>query len=508
MIFPRYTSDQRVVQRSSPLIRTSLNFFGLAVIFALFADISISTHDPWVELQRMLAGMLAPDFTETENLVGAIINTIAFAILGVSLASLIGLGLALVFQYRLIRVGCAFIRAIHELFWALLFIQVFGLTPITGIFAIVIPYAGIFAKVFSEILDESDPAPLKALSAGTSKLSEFFFARLPVALVHIKSYILYRLECGLRSSAVLGFIGLPTIGFHLESAFAQTKYSEVAALLFIFYLIIATMRKWVRRSLYPVYIIASLLLLPWGMGEIYINNIIRFVTVDIIPYPLRNIEQLDSNVFINLINWLWVLISTQAWPGLINTVILTQIALVLTGFLALICFPLISKKFFNRYGRSLGHIFLVITRSTPEYVLAFIFLLLLGPSMLPAILALALHNGAIIGHLIGMYTYDLKLRSDAPEKLNLYAFEIVPRIYPQFLAFLFYRWEVIMRETAILGFLGITTLGFYIDSAFSDLRIDRALVLILITALLNISIDELSNIIRKRLRLTLTAEMV
>ena len=31
------------------------------------------------------------------------------------------------------------------------------------------------------------------------------------------------------------------------------------------------------------------------------------------------------------------------------------------------------------------------------------------------------------------------------------AFEILPRIYGQFLAFLFYRWEIIMRETAIVG---------------------------------------------------------
>ena len=79
-------------------------------------------------------------------------------------------------------------------------------------------------------------------------------------------------------------------------------------------------------------------------------------------------------------------------------------------------------------------------------------------------------------------------------------------MYGQFLAFLFYRWEVIMRETAILGVLGIATLGFYIDSAIADIRLDRAMLLILITALLNLGIDSLSRLIRSRLRLSTRVE--
>jgi phosphonate transport system permease protein len=46
---------------------------------------------------------------------------------------------------------------------------------------------------------------------------------------------------------------------------------------------------------------------------------------------------------------------------------------------------------------------MVVLRSTPEYVLAYVFLQLRGPSMLPAIAALALHNGGIIGTLTGRH---------------------------------------------------------------------------------------------------------
>ena len=61
-----------------------------------------------------------------------------------------------------------------------------------------------------------------------------------------------------------------------------------------------------------------------------------------------------------------------------------------------------------------------------------------------------------------------------------------------------------MRETAILGILGITTLGFYVDSAIQELRFDRAMILILITALLNIAVDSLARAIRRQLQLRTT----
>jgi phosphonate transport system permease protein len=311
---------------------------------------------------------------------------------------------------------------------------------------------------------------------------------------------MYRMECGLRSSAVLGFVGLPTLGFHLETAFRQGHYSEVSALLILFYIVIATMRLWLKKRLLPVYLTAALLVLPWAT-EISAANIVRFFTHDIVPYPLRTAEVLDFAALAAFGEWLRVLLVEQALPGIVNTVQLTMIALVATAFLSTLFFPLISPLFMGRTARTAGHVFLVVIRSTPEYIMAYIFLQLWGPSMLPAIIALSLHNGGIIGHLIGRFTESIQLRSDAPKGLDLFAFEALPRVYRQLLAFLFYRWEVILRETAILGILGIATLGFYIDSAFADIRHDRAIVLIIVTAVLNICIDTLSRAIRSRLRL-------
>ena len=338
------------------------------------------------------------------------------------------------------------------------------------------------------------------LPEGVSSVSAFFFVRLPDAWVHIKNYTGYRFECGLRSSAVLGFVGLPTLGYYLETAFNEGNYSEVSALLIVFYVLIAGLRLWLRPKLLGLYLVAAPFLLG-GASDIRLDNIRRFFTEDIVPAPLRDAALLDPQTWSGLGEWVGMLLTDQALPGIVATVLLTQIALVGTAFLALAFFPLISEQFLGRFGRTLGHLFLVVVRSTPEFILVYVFLQFWGPSMLPAIVALALHNGAIIGHLVGRYSDEVRLRPDSARGLNRYGYEIVPRVYGQFLAFLFYRWEVIMRETAILGILGIATLGFYVDSALADIRLDRAIFLILITALLNIGIDALSRLIRDRLRL-------
>jgi phosphonate transport system permease protein len=481
--------------RHSSAWNVSWFFVLLACVALLFSDIEIITLEPWQELKRLFLGLLTPDWSNPLEIGEAFLQTLAFAILGVAAGSLIGFLLALIFHWRWIQVGCAFIRAIHELFWALIFLQIFGLHPLTGLLAIGLPYAATFAKVYAEILEEGDKTALQAISRNTSVISTFFYARLPDLWEHFKTYTSYRLECGLRSSAILGFVGLPTLGYSLSSAFMEGHYAVVWALLLLFYLLIATIRYWVRPVLLPIYIIGAPFIIA-NDSEISFENVHRFFTEDIIPAPIRNGDSLAES-------WQWFsdLMINQALPGIGNTLVLTQIALVATGILSLLFFPLISTHFYKPVGRTIGHVLLVVMRSTPEYILAYILLQLWGPSMFPAIVALALHNGAIIGHLIGRYSTEIQLRLDACRGLNRYFYELLPRLYGQFFAFLFYRWEIIMRESAILGILGIATLGFYIDSSIQELHFDKAMILIVITALLNVLVDSLSRYLRAKLRL-------
>ncbi len=495
-------NNKPLTHRHSRRWTVSWLFVLIAIACLPFADLEISTYDPMAELGRLFGGLLHPSLAAIQEPFVALLQTVAFAMLGVAFGCIIGFVLAQFFRFWLVRIACAMVRAVHEIFWALIFLQIFGLHPLTGLLALGLPYAATFAKVYAEILEEGDRRAYDVIRHQAGVTSAFLYARLPDLWEHFISYTSYRMECGLRSSAVLGFVGLPTLGYYLSTAFLEGQYAEVWALLILFYLLIGAIRLWMRPRLIPFYLLAAPFIIA-NDSQISLENVRRFFTQDIIPSPLLHGEGITG-----LWRWMAHIFTTEALPGIINTVLLTQIALVLTGLIALLFFPLVSKPLLGRIGRGIGHFWLVILRSTPEYMLAFILLMLWGPSMLPAVIALAFHNGAIIAHLIGRYSNALKLRVDHARGVNLYLYELLPRLYGQFLAFLFYRWEIIFRETAILGILGITTLGFYIDSAIQDIRMDKAMLLIAITALLNILVDSLSRRIRASLRLSIGPQAV
>jgi phosphonate transport system permease protein len=476
--------------------------FVLGALAAIpFADLTITALHPGAEFRRVLAGVLSPDFSAIE--IRSVIWTVAFAVLGVATAASAGLALALVFdRVRTVRLVAAFLRSVHEIFWALILMQITGLSPVTGILAIAIPYTGIFAKVFAEFFEEAERSAENVLPHHTSAVSRFAFARLPVVGQQIKTYTLYRLECGMRSTLVLGFVGLPTIGFHLESFFKEAHYAEATALLACFYALIATRRLWARASTAPLLVIASLFVLPEAStnGSTW-QNLARFLGHDIVPAPFRNNGLWDGESWTRFAAWAWRITAHQIGPGTVRTLILAQIALIAAGVLALVLYPIVSRRFLGRPGHYLGRATLVITRSTPEYMLAYLLLQLMGPSMLPAIIALSLHNGAIIGYLLGRQADQLRLRPDAPHGANLYFYATTPALYGQFLAYLLYRWELILRESGIFGILGVKTLGYYVDAAISEFRIDTAAFLIIGVAGLSMSVDALSRHLRRRLRI-------
>jgi ABC-type phosphate/phosphonate transport system permease subunit len=294
---------------------TSLVFLVAALACLAVADITISALDPWAEMARLVHGLLRPDLLSIE--VRSVVWTIAFAVLGVGLSAVCGFALAIPYPVLApVRALATVLRSVHELFWALLLMQVFGLGPTTGLLAIALPYIGFFAKVYAEIIEEADLAAVEGLPRGTALLPAFLYARLPDLLPAFRNYTLYRLECGLRSTLVLGFVGLPTIGFHLESYFKQGHYAQAAALLGCFYVLVGTRRLWARPATLAFLVLGSLLVLPEAVGGgSALANLARFGH-DVVPIPLRGHDLADVATWAALLSWLWRILTSKpclAW---------------------------------------------------------------------------------------------------------------------------------------------------------------------------------------------------
>lgn len=150
------------------------------------------------------------------------------------------MGLAPTIGRRLVRAVLVFLRSVPELVWALLFVRVVGLGPTAGVLAISLTYCGMLGKVYAEILESGDPAPTNALLAnGSSRLGAFLYGTLPQNATELVSYTVFRWECAVRSSVIMGFVGAGGLGQQMDMSMKMLAGGEVATLLVVFMILVA-----------------------------------------------------------------------------------------------------------------------------------------------------------------------------------------------------------------------------------------------------------------------------
>jgi phosphonate transport system permease protein len=158
-----------------------------------------------------------------------------------SISSLTGQMNSLPFAIRqIIRFALIIMRSIPELIWALVFVRVVGLGPAAGVLAIALTYAGMLGKIYGEILESGNKESSEGLLRnGAGRLQTFLYAVLPQNLSELTSYTVYRWECAIRSSAVLGFVGAGGLGQQMDNSMRMFNGSEVATILIVFMLLVA-----------------------------------------------------------------------------------------------------------------------------------------------------------------------------------------------------------------------------------------------------------------------------
>ena len=131
------------------------------------------------------------------------------------------------------------LRSVPEIVWALLFVRAVGLGPTAGVLAIAITYSGMLGKVYAEIFESVDQRPTRALLlAGSGRLAAFAYGTLPNAAGELLSYTVYRWECAIRASVVMGFVGAGGLGQQMDLSMRMFAGGEVASLLLTFLLLV------------------------------------------------------------------------------------------------------------------------------------------------------------------------------------------------------------------------------------------------------------------------------
>ncbi|WP_102347511.1 PhnE/PtxC family ABC transporter permease [Bacillus sp. Marseille-P3661] len=213
-----------------------------------------------VMILQIIEGFFTPNLSP-EILKLAIVaswRTFAYAVTGMSLAIILAIifgvlasGVLSTNKYSksstmvAFRGVLGFMRAIHELVWAWLFVAAIGLSPYAAIFAIAIPYGGILGRIFADMLNDVRSEPIAALkSSGASKLQLLMYGYFPLAAADMISYTMYRFECSIRSSAIMSFIGLGGLGYQINLSLADLKYDEVWTFIFFLLALVLLVDLW------------------------------------------------------------------------------------------------------------------------------------------------------------------------------------------------------------------------------------------------------------------------
>lgn len=193
----------------------------------------------------------------TAGLALALVVALPLTLLSVRVLSVSGLAgrmapLPAAFRFTL-RGVLVVLRSVPELIWALVFVRVVGLGPTAGVLAIALTYAGMLGKVYGEILESGDAHPSASLLRnGAGRTQAFFYALLPQNAGELTSYTVYRWECAIRSSAVLGFVGAGGLGQQMDASMKMFNGGEVSTMLVVFVLLVAgtdRLSAWLRRVL-------------------------------------------------------------------------------------------------------------------------------------------------------------------------------------------------------------------------------------------------------------------
>lgn len=463
--------------------------------------------------------------------------------------------------YPLFRALLAVPRAIHELIWGLIFVNLFGLDPLVAVLAIAVPFGAITAKVFAELLDETPRQPLQSLlNSGVAPLTAFAYSLLPQAFLNLLSYSFYRFECSIRSAAVLGIIGAGGLGYEIMLSLQSLRYEQLWTFFYALFVLngcVDFSSAWLRQKLGCASRLDLNLRQKTGgkgrgqrgeigergkvgerRGKVGRETKAVLLTGGLLAlisfcfwYVGADFSKLWSPVTWQRLSDILQACFPPDWEAATQlvklsgqTVAMSVLAIALAAIGgALLSFPAAHNFFLpggllNR-GRAtvlsrvyswgvllLSRSVLLLCRAVPAPIWALVVLFVVFPGILPGAIALGIHNLGILGRLKAEVIENLDfrpleaLKAQGASSPQVFLYGVLPLTLPRFLAYDLYRWEVCMRETVIVGLVGAGGLGRVLMEQLSSFDYRGMVVTLSGFVVLTFLVDWVSNAARRSLR--------
>ncbi len=251
-------------------------------------------------------------------------------------------------------------------------------------------------------------------------------------------------------------------------------------------------------------LLAAVMVSAW-VGEVNLPKL--FHNIDRFTDYLSRLFYLDNgrHVFTDPLEWFW---GIDKWLKLIlDTLLMAYLGTLLGAIGAFfICFSASSSLATGPWSLFLVRRFLEVLRGVPTLVFALILVIAFGLGPMPGIMAIALHSWGALGKLFSeiVDNIDMKpveaIRAAGGSRWQVIRYGVVPQVGPGFTSYGLLRFEINVRESAVMGFVGAGGIGellieyirkFY----YSD--VSAVLILIILTVMI---IDVLTERLRHALQ--------
>ena len=195
-------------------------------------------------------------------------------------------------------------------------------------------------------------------------------------------------------------------------------------------------------------------------------------------------------------------------PALIETLNIAAVSTLL-GFLGGLLLSLLSTRGMAKWPRliPLFRRTMDVLRAIPEIVVALVLIFMLGGGPVPAMIAIAIHTAGALGKLYSEVNENADLKpveglssvgAGWSQKMML---GVIPQVAPNYLSYALLRFEINIRASAILGFVGAGGIGYELRNSMTwgQGRFDEAAAIFILLFLTIVMVDQISSNLRNRL---------
>lgn len=477
-----------------------------------------------------------PPLGETLSLIG---TTLAIVICATVLSVVLSLPIALLAAHNttpwpqmrpMARALIVLARAVPDLVLAIFFFRLFGFGALPGILALGLHSIGMVGKLYADAIEEIDEGPRNAIrSAGGGRLQQITGGILPQLMPQVIATALHRFDINLRTSVLLGYVGVGGIGLGIAHAFRSMNYSRGMALaLVVLGLCIVTelisgaartallgrstkpkgrLTRWADRASGGWVTGGSgpeRLSPPWT-GQRIARTVSVALTAIVILWAIWGADISLSSIWDGLVKLPVTLdlflppetgtIMPTLLAELLVTVQIAFAATFLGAFLAVPLGILAARNVMPNPTVNKGfRVLIVIVRGTPELILAIVFVVVTGLGGIAGTLALALGSVGLVGKLVAdsLEETDVQVqeavRASGATRGQVFMAATVRQAAPSFVAHLLYQLDVNIRAATLLGIVGAGGIGYYLLNAsrVSEFGVVTTIILLILGVVLTV----------------------